>query len=336
VNASSRPLLRLVPRSSTKNFCRSGATSFQIVPFEKPSNDHAQQRDRSGEEIEPEQRRQRHPHVEPVVAALESGDAAEQAEVDRERVRPVGPGVDAVQAHAHELNRRIGQREDGQRRGIVAARVDELEPGKAQDPHCRRPAPEARRVPHRLGHRPAAHRPGDEGDRARDRPPRVERAEDVAEEQAGERQPDPERNVDGGRGEVGLGALHPGESRVDDGHEDRHADDPADDVDEHTGEPAQPPRRLGLQDRLRPQDREADERQQQDHPGRPPEYVVGNGKVALADDPVGERDDDHGLTSSSAIWLSVGLCTSTSNTPSMSASKRKLTGLPASASFSMS
>ena len=103
--------------------------------------------------------------------------------------------------------------------GLEAAeRVDELEPG------------ERRRCPATAGQRPEPlgvaerRRRGDwprdqreqAGDRPRDRPPRVERPEDVAEQRRGDDQAQPEGREDERDREVAVGRLGALEARVDD------------------------------------------------------------------------------------------------------------------------
>jgi len=69
----------------------------------------------------------------------------------RTRRRGLCPRVDAVEAHAHELGGRVGEREHRQRARVLAVDEDQLDPGERDDPERRRPPAEPRRVGQRRG-----------------------------------------------------------------------------------------------------------------------------------------------------------------------------------------
>src|SRR5215207_5971454 len=232
VNASSSPAMRSKPKVSTK---RSGGAapgrsrSCRSTPRRTRSSRSSRTgRRRPGEQLEPEQRRERQTGVERLAATLESRQATEQAEIDGERIAAVGPLLDAIQAHADVLDGGVAQRENRQGRRVVLLGVGEREPREGQQPQGGGPPAKPARILERRGCLTASDRPCQRRDRASEGSPRIEGAEDVAEQQAREGEPDPEHDVDEGGGEVRGPALNAGEPGVDDGAEDADPDDAAD------------------------------------------------------------------------------------------------------------
>jgi hypothetical protein len=121
-----------------------------------------------------------------------------------------------------------------------------------------------------------------------DRAPRVERAEDVAEEEAERRDADPEDDVDERRRQVRLRGLRAPEPGPDDDPEERDADEPAEDLDDQRDADEVAVARTG-ELRRRPQRRERDERDDE-HRRRGVDGDDRRDRQVLARaDPVGER-----------------------------------------------
>ena len=114
----------------------------EAVEARGPDGD-AQQRDRARDRVEARQPRQRPPEIEHAVAPFPYRQARDDAEVGAERVGPVAPLVDPVEAHAGQLHGRVGEREQREGRRVVAALVGQLDPREAQQPERGRPAAEA-------------------------------------------------------------------------------------------------------------------------------------------------------------------------------------------------
>ena len=191
--------------SELKKSCRSGATRVEHAALagavERGDADRAhQQRDgaaaRASRPTAPVIGGRAYEHA---VVAGERRQPREQREVDAERVGVARPRLDAVEAHAHERDDEVEQREDRERLRLAPARPAQLADAEEQDPRRRGPAPQPRRIGQRLGRRDAR---DDEADRAADRAPRAEQAEDVAEHERGDRHAHPQHDVDGGRREV--------------------------------------------------------------------------------------------------------------------------------------
>ena len=282
--------------SEPKKSWRSGAIELKTVPSLPPSNavipiaiTSSATRPRTGGE--PDRAGHRQPREQHALAAVQRREAREQAEVDAERVGVARPRLDAVEAHAHERDHEVEQREDRQRLRLAPLRPAQLDDAEEEDPGRRRPPAQARGVLERLGGRDAR---DDPADHAPDRPPRAEQAEDVAEQQRRERHAHPQDHEDHRGREVvllGVGARQPG---VDDGGERDDAHHAEQHVD-HQREPEQPPLARLLQARARPQRGERDERDDQ-HGGRSGrEEPLGDRQVGAADQAVGEHGEEHGL-----------------------------------------
>jgi hypothetical protein len=150
---------------------------------------HGEQRHRPGPRPERGQPRQRPPQPDHAVARLDGRDPREQVEVDGERLATGDPRLDSVQGHGDEGHRRVHERGDGEVLGTVAVRRHELHHSEQEDARGRRPVSEPLRVAE--GRRQVAAGPhsGDPAHRPPDGAPRVERLEDVAEQDAGGKQP---------------------------------------------------------------------------------------------------------------------------------------------------
>ncbi len=256
----------------------------------------------------------------------------------------------------------------GVRPGGGEARLapDELEEDKGDEAGDGGPAAEPLRIPQRRRLLLADEQREAGGDRVGDRPPRVESAEDVAEEEAEHDDAEPEGDEDERHREVPIGridAVDPGPE--DDGEQD-DAGEPGDDLrrapeDRGAEAVAEPLPVVVLEADRPPAQRQRDERDDQDDRGAPGEEPVGERQVGAADEAVrrGRRRQqdgghrraeqrpadgegrpaaeagDHGLTVSSAICVAE-LSSSTSNTPSRSAGKSKETVPPAFTSSPMS
>ena len=246
----------------------------------------ADQGDRAGLDAQPGDAAQRPPQPErAVLAADQRRESREQVEVDAEAVGPRAPLLDAERAHPGDHQREVAERQRGQRRGPVTVEVDELEPREADDPGDRGPHSDAGRVGQRSRQAAAADQPSARAQQPGEGSPRVQRREHVAEQHAGDGQPDPEDHVDERDGEVRVGFLGTVEAAVDDERERRKAD--------RTGQPVQQPRQpqqpsavFVLQLRHAPQRRERDERDDEHDRGRPAEQPDGDRQIGLADDAV--------------------------------------------------
>ena len=225
-----------------------------------------------------------------------------------------------------QLDRRVEQREHGQRARVVAVDVDELDPGEDEDPDGRGPAPEPRRVGDRLragGRR--AHAPGDprrrRGPVARHG---LKAAKTSPKKTLRNGTPTQKQHVDRGRREVGGRRLRAGQAGAHDGDEDRDADRAAQHLERQRARAGRGRSRALLEPRLGPQDGERDERDDEHDGGAPGEQPArdrqvlrgrrGRGparrRAATATAARGERGGDatgaagahDGDTSSSAIW----------------------------------
>ena len=243
---------------------------------------------------------------------------------------------------------------------------DQLEEDEADEAGDGRPAPEPLRVPQ--GRRLLLADQGAEAGRddVGDRPPWVESAKDVPEQDAEDDDAEPERHEDERHREVPVGGIDAVDPGPDDEEQQRDADRPGEDS-------RRPPRQrraesppegapvVVLEPDRSPAERQADERHDQDDRRAPGEQPVGQWQVGAADQAVSRRrarqhggrhrgaeqrpaGDErrpaagpagHGLTVSSAICVAE-LSSSTSKTPSMSAGKSNSTVPPAFTSSPMS
>ncbi len=160
-----------------------------------------------------------------VLALLEDRDPREEVEVDRERLAAAAPRLDAEPRHPGPGEHAVGDRRGGQARGVLAPPRRELDPGEDQQPGGRGPAAEALGVG--MGRRAPDQRTG----RAGDGPPRVQRMEEVAEEHARERHPDPEHDQDEDRSEVRERVGRADVAGADDDREQQRAQRAAGDLD---------------------------------------------------------------------------------------------------------
>ena len=137
----------------------------------------------------------------------------EHPEVDRERLAALEPLLDPEEGHADEGVGAVDERRDRdvcgrQPDARTRCAVDQLEPDEGEEPERRRASARAARDRRAGGGAdcPATSRkPPANG--ARDRPPGVEGAEDVAEEDAEHDQAEPEGDEDEGEREVPVGRL---------------------------------------------------------------------------------------------------------------------------------
>ena len=98
---------------------------------------HDQQRDEPAHRREPDRARHRRARVEHAVAAGDRREAGEQAEVDAERVGVARPRLDAVEAHPHERDHEVEQREDRERLRLAPggpAQLDDAEEAGSRPP----------------------------------------------------------------------------------------------------------------------------------------------------------------------------------------------------------
>ena len=158
-----------------------------------------------GAVIEPRQAAERRAQADHAVARLEHADAREQVEVDRERLAAPRPGLDAPHRLGGERDDRVADDRRDQRRRRVGPPADQLDPGEHQQPERGGPAAEPLRVG--TARRRAA--ADERARRAADRPPRVEGAEDVSEQDRQDDEADPEGDHDEGRREVVGGRVGP-------------------------------------------------------------------------------------------------------------------------------
>jgi hypothetical protein len=129
--------------------------------------------------------------------------------------------------------------------------------------------------------------------RTTQRAPRAEGGEQVAEQRARERQPDPEDDEDEAGREVVERALGAGEAGDQYHCKEHDADRPAGDLEEagsqHPPErPGQGPPMIMLQLRLGPERGEGEERDDQDDGGGPEEKLLRDREVGALDEPVSE------------------------------------------------
>ena len=258
-------------------------------PVERDGADHHDdERDRAGHRVEARQPAEERAHADDAVPRLEHRHPREEVEVDRERLAPARPRLDAVDRHRGERQQRVAGHRGGERRGLLAPARGELDPGEHEQAGRGGPAAE----PFRVG---PAHAVAEQ--HAADRPPRVDEAEDVAEQHAHEHQPDPEDDEDEGRREVVQRRRRPGVAGGEHEREDRDAEHAAGDLHaaaaEQASDPAgqRPPARV-LEPRLRPQRRQRDEGDAEHDRRRPPEQPLRDRQARALHEPVGE-DGDH-------------------------------------------
>ena len=167
----------------------SAETSFQSWPWLRPSNVTVPiitvtNATVPGRRIEPRQPAQRPPQAEHAVAGLEDRDPREQVEVDRERLAVARPRLDAPHVLRGERQDRVADDGGDEHRRVVSPQPDTSSiQVKTSRATAGRPAPEP------LGVRPVQRR-----QQPPERPERAERAVEVAEQDRGEHQPDPERD----------------------------------------------------------------------------------------------------------------------------------------------
>ena len=276
----SRPSMRSRPRGPERHALRS-------VEDRDPDRD-AQHRHRSGQELHRVEPGEGASDPEHPVAHVQGADAGEEAEVDPEGIGPRAEALDPEERHPHELHGGVRQRDERQATGLVAVRVHQLEPPEGQDPGGRRPSAEPARVGEwcrRPRPRPAAERPAA---RARGRPPRVERPEDVAEDRRHHHQADPEDHIDERWQQVRVGARAAGQAAGHQPAECQHAHGarghlrPEGEAQQRA--PVALPQKGGA-----PQDAQREERDQQHQPRSPDEEPLGNGEVGAGDQAVPER-----------------------------------------------
>ena len=156
---------------------------------------------------------------------------AEEVEVDAEGVPVAAPAPDPEQPHPHQLDAGVGKRDDRELARVVLVDVCELEPRESQDPEHGRPAPKPGRILELPVRAVSERPPAGPGSDPTDGKPGVERAKDVPEEDAQHDEPDPEVNVDEGRGEVRGRLPRAREPAIDDEREQAHSYERRDDVD---------------------------------------------------------------------------------------------------------
>ena len=265
------------------------ARSFHSRPWVSPSNVTvpiitATQPDRPRRRVEPRQPAQRRPQADDAVARLDRRHAREEVVVDGERLAVAASSVSTPHTTcAASVSTRVAERRGDQPRRVLAPARGELDPGEDQQPRRGGPAPEPLRV------RPQAAR----RQQAADRPPRAERAEDVAEQHAREHEPDPERDQDERGREVVERGPAAQEAGQHDHDEQRDAEQPAQPVDGARAQQRAPmprqraPGQLALHPRLGPQRRQRDEGEHEHRARRPREQLRRDRQVAALDEPVG-------------------------------------------------
>ena len=323
---------------------------------ERRRADHrAQQRDRARHRVQPRRPAQERPPAQLAALPVQWGQPREEAEVDPERVAEARPRLGAIDAHADDLRRRVGQDHHRQGARVGLVRVRQLDPRERQDPERRRPAPEPVRIRDRV--RPGADALHQPAGAAADRQPRIERAEDVAEDEAQDRDADPEQDVDHRRGEIAERVLHARQAAVDGEAEQNHSERAEQHVHDHRQGNHTPPGGLlleascgpqhpllahVLEPRPGPQHRKPDERDHEDERRAPGEQPARDRQVLLADKAVRARgrrqcerrgEDDrprrgepppHGSTWSDAICCPA-FSSSMTNLPSIDAGNEKCT-----------
>ena len=267
-------------------------------------------------------------------------DAREEVEVDREGLAAGDPGLDPVERHRHEGERRVDERGDRDGLGVVAVRRHQLHarrtrrsrrrPASGRAARGRRAAPAVRPRAAFPAIQPTVRPIARHGLKALKTSPNRTLTGSEGE---------PEDHVDEGRREVGGRALRAAQPGVDDHAQQEHADRaaqrsrPAGCRAARPMPPGQRPPALALEPRLGPKHGERDERDDQHHRGRPAEQPLRDGQVGPADEPVGEERHEGSTTrratsgsrpASSATWLSI------SKAPSASARNWKRAGLPGS------
>ncbi len=238
--------------------------------------------------------------AEPPVADLERGEPSEHPEVDGEGLPAAQPRLGPEQRHAGEGQRRVRDGGDrhrarGEADGLkTALPVHELQPQEGDEPGDRGPAAEPLGIAERRRRGLARDQPEPATESARDRPPGVEGAEDVAEQDAENDQPEPEGDEDEGEREVAIGGVRPLEAGP---YRHRQQEDAeragqqlGDRIDQEPREPARSRTPvLGRQQRAPPGDGHDDEGDDQDQRRPPGEQPLGDRQVLAADQGVGGR-----------------------------------------------
>ncbi len=237
---------------------------------------HRDEQDGPGHGLQARQPGQRRPQADHALARLPHRQAREQVEVDRERLAVAGPRLGPEQRLRRQGVDGVGDRRGGQLlRGLAPAR-DQLDPGEAEQRERGRVTAPA------LGIRADAGQPY--------RPPRAERAEQVAEQRAGEHEPDPEVDQDERRREVVERRAPAGVAGRDHHAEQRDPDRAAGDLHrraaEHAPEPGQRAPWGLLQARTGPQHREPGERGDEHDRRRPPEQPLRDRQRRALDEAV--------------------------------------------------
>ena len=281
-----------IPRSPKKR-CRSCARPLNSAPSRAPSNAVEPIAVTSSATVPATgaslaapvkgTRRTRRPSSPRPIGASE----AEQPEEDAERVGVAHPRLDAVEAHPDEHHHEVDEHQQRQRAGLAGLGPAQLADREREQPDGGRPAAEALGVVQRLGQRAGA--VADQADAAADRPPRAQQPEDVAEQQRGERDADPEADVDHRRREVRVRPLGAEQARVDGDEEDEDAECAEQDLDAR-GRPKSRFSGSRRQPRLRPAERERDERHDQHGRAGGGEQRDGDREVGAPDDPVREQE----------------------------------------------
>lgn len=161
----------------------------------------------------------------------------------------------------------------------------ELEPSEGEDPGGGRPAPKPDRI-REWGGEWLGSASGERAHAARGSPPRVERAEDVAEQHAQHREAHPEEDEHGSRSEVRRRDLSAGHPADHDQEEQRDADCPARRR-QPSRERQEPHTVWMLEPGSRPQGRQREERHEQHGAGRPREQPCRNREIRATEQAVG-------------------------------------------------
>ena len=239
---------------------------------------HGREGDRAGHPLEARQPAERPPHADHAVAGLEDRQAGEEVEVDGEGLAALGPGLDAVDALQRQREDRVADDRRREHRRVLAPARGELDPDEHEQADRGGPAAELLRV------RASALR-----QQAAERAPGAEGLEDVAEQDRGEHQPDPEDDHHERRRPVVERALRPqiaGEDRHDQQADaDRAAQRLHRRARDHAPAGQRAPR-VVLQPRLGPQHGEREERDHQHRRRRPEQQPLRDRELLALDEPV--------------------------------------------------
>src|SRR5262249_2968630 len=132
----------------------------------------------------------------------------ECAEHCGENLAALEPALAAEQEHADEGQNGIGEGKPGDEVWDGRIRVDELDPRERQEKNERGPDPERLRLRHARAERGPSGEPAVDGlDRFEDRPPRIDRRPEIANERANIGEPDPGDGPYHRRCDVAVGVL---------------------------------------------------------------------------------------------------------------------------------